>query len=562
VAWSSLPLLATVACTSPQVSPDEPHHHEATDTSQVHAQPGWPVGDRDSLLDRIRDLPGADVREGGFWLLDRERCVEVIRETGTCHGANVTSPYLFFEFPEDPSPDDAFPRYRLAQDEAVLYVGPTPPESRYYSFVHYQYLRAMPDGSERLTFGSISRSLNPLNLSTARHALDPGQLRCLEGAPFDDFTVIVFTANQSTAERLREQLEPLLWDMGYGPHVINVSPMAYADEHDAAVLVESGRVPADEMFQLTMGYGRPSDAFTVVVRVAAPDDPDHPYLSPDAAGAAVFKVALHEPAGYDPFPWPELPPPDETEKREPEVLRRAQEMVARAIEEQLVPSDFETRQFAFSRSEQKSGGGCINDLYTCGGNADDARYHKVGARFRVPDHDAFGSLFVVGINHTEAVRHFPRGPRVAYNNVSLIDFDRSVGVTSVLDADLVGSVGYWFRRRDLPDAFPLSADDVDSLYVVQFARDCRRFGWERRYGAPNPYCIEFGDDLLGVCPNHRLTLTERLYLNASTATAPSRESVWAPIAVATGREITFEAQAWRLGSPPDAPPPLPEGCAR
>ncbi len=527
-------------------------------------EPGSPPESVGSVIEQIRDggLGDAWVREGHFWILDQARCGPIVLETGTCFGANAISPYVFFDFPEDPHDENTFPRYQLGQDEAVLYVGPTPPASRYYSFDHYLYLRAMPDREHWLTFGSLAPSLNLLEIATASHPLGPGQIRSLDDAPFDDFTVVLFTANQTTAQRLSDRLTPLLEDAGYGTPVINVHPMSYADEADLAALVASGQVPEDESFSLTMGYGDHTDAYTVVLRVAAPADPAHPFLSSDDPGAAVFKVALPEPPTYDPFPWPELPPPDGTDEREPELLRTAQEMLLQAIEEQLVPERFVTKRFPFPKREQKTSGGCINQKVRCAGNSDDARYHVGRKRFRIPALDTFGSVFVVGVNHTVVGEHFPEAARVAYTAVSLNNFDRSFGVASVLDDDLQGSVPYWFRRRDLPPRFPLDAENVDSLYVVQFARDCSRFRWEKRYGEPNPYCIEFDDTILGVCPNQRFTLTERVYLNQSTATAPSRESVMAPVAIAVGAEVVKVDDSWRLGPEPDPAPTLGDWCRR
>ncbi|HHO53225.1 MAG TPA: hypothetical protein ENK18_20715 [Deltaproteobacteria bacterium] len=513
----------------------------------------------DQVTSRIRaGLPGARVREGSFWYLKQEDCGPIVLENGTCHGAHPASPYGMFDYPEDAEASDEILDYDLDQHEALLFVGHTPPESRYFSFNHHQYRKAMPDGSERITFATMAPAMHLLELSTASSLLAPGEMRDLSEVVWQDYTVVIFTANQTTADRLRGLLTPILVEAGYSPDIINVHTIALANQADHDALIASGMDPSD-VFTLNMGYGPGTDTYNVVMRVAATLDPEDPYLFPETINAATFKIAFEDPPGYDPFPWPVFPPPDETGEEQARRVRSAQEAVFRALQEQIIPPELQTVEVETFREPQKTGAECINLLDSCGANNDDARYHRSSQRFYIPEPHDPASVFLVGINHTKVAKLDPGAPQITYMSLTLNNFTRGFGVRTRLDHELEGSLEYWFDPEDLPEDFNLGKDELDSIYVVQFARDCSVFNWEDRYGAPNPYCVEFDDGIVGICPLDKFWFTERVYLNQTSGTAPAQTSVYPPLTLGVGPSISFvdaglAVGGWTLSDPPQPAP--------
>ncbi len=560
-------LWTALACSGPGPSDDDPTDGD-TDTPAETGTAPLVVGPYKSWTDPVTSalrtgLPGARVREGRIHWSKWEDCAPIVQAIGTCHGAHPASPYGFFDFPEDADQDDGVLDYQLDQHEAVVFVGHTPPDSRYFSFNQYQYEQQGDDGERRIIFGTLAPSLNMLEISTATSPMSGG-IRDYADTPFGDYTVVVFTANEATAARITDALTPLLEAAGYGPEIVNVHPMALADDDEAQALIDGG-MPEGEVFTIRMGYGDDKDTFNVVIRVAAPVDPEHPYLFSETIDAAAFKVAFDDPPPRDPFPWPEFPPEDQTGEAEHPRVRDSRDAVVQMVQDRLIPAWLDTELVASDNIEQKTGASCINLLDKCGGNNDDARYLRAEDRFYWPDvEEPFSSLFVVGVNHPFVAAQDPNAPRVTYSSVTLNNYTRGFGVRTLLDHELEGSLDYWLGAAgislDQVAGFTLDPAVRDSVYIVQFARDCEPFGWPE----PNPYCVEFDDGVLGVCPFDKFWTVERVYLNQTSATAPHQSGVFEPVIVAAGPRVEWvEAGiggAWSLNVPPVPRPDLPEWC--
>ncbi|MBX2801331.1 MAG: hypothetical protein KTR31_26875 [Myxococcales bacterium] len=509
-------------------------------------------------------IEGLDAREGHLWFLTQSRCAPLLLETGTCYGANPLSPYGMFVFPEDGGlPADDLPAYQLEQHEAILFVGHTPPASRYFSFNHHQYRKALPGQPDPITFATLAPSLHLLDLRT-----DPAVHAPESEPPFGQYTTVLFAANATTVQRVRTLLTPALAHLGLEPERINVHPMAYRTPDDAEALVASGQLAESDAFSLTMGDGPDADTYSVVLRVAAPTEPTDRYFDPAEIEAAVFKLTLDEAPAYDPLPWPTFPPPDDTSETEGARLQQALEAVAQAVIDEIVPPIMEVRTMEMPSQPQRSGAHCINLLDTCAANNDDARYHRTPRRVIAADRSVASSVFVVGVNHTEAARLDPTAPRTTYSSITLNNFSRSVGVVARIDSELRGSLTTWFDADRAAALTGLSHESLDSLYVVQFSHDCTAFDWESRLGHPNPHCIEFDDDVLGVCPMDKFWFTERVYLNQTTGTAPSASSVIPPKVLMVAPSVSWAEQeqlggvggAWALGEIPEQTPEEGDWC--
>jgi len=150
-----------------------------------------------------------------------------------CWGNDPTKPYLVCLVP--PSPGEQVPSYkfkvgeflglkgvtilfRMRPDEALVFVGRTPPECKYYSYSGYLMERVYGNES-RVIFADITDALNHLTINTE------GTPDGAEGNPFDSNTVIVSTADKGIDERVRAAAT----SAGYSSSIMNTymipSPM-------------------------------------------------------------------------------------------------------------------------------------------------------------------------------------------------------------------------------------------------------------------------------------------------------------------------------------------------
>jgi len=513
-----------VSCTSEAPEPD------AADV--VGPYTGWTDGLTSAL--RTSGIPGATVEEGGFLYRTLDDCADLVRELGTCYGLHPASPYLMVDFHEPDDPVELLPTYQLAQDEALLYVGHTPPSARYFSFNHYQYLKHLPGEAPALTFGSMAPSLSMLDFS-------------VDGtSPYDRYAVVITTANATTAARLDQSLRPLLAAHGVDAEVM-VHPIGYADAEDARRLRDgevvrgAGPLDAEHVFELTMGRGEEADWYTMAVRVAAADEPGHPYLSEQTIPAAAFRVRFDAPPGYDPFPFPQLPPPRDTAQHQGN-LRAAMQIVADALEERLHAEGRSTERVEQRHRRQRTGPDCINQVVpSCAANNDDAHYVRTAVDLAIPDlTDPDSSVYVLGVLHRDVPGHGgDAAPPVSYSSLTLVNLRWFYGVVTLLDEQLEGSVRGFF-----PDGVPgLSPAYEDSLYLQQFART--------GHCDPALPCVEIGHGPLGLAPDETFDFMERIYMNETTGTAPGPDSVEPGFVIVAGSNLHYDPTlgAYALNGP-------------
>ncbi len=125
--------------------------------------------------------------------------------TPSCFGNNPSTPYMLCSLPPPPGEkavsenlqdadtldNETLVQYRLRPDEALLFIGRTPPECKYFSFRSYVYDRYFPDeGKRKRIFASLG---DPLNLMTIKTDGD---------SPFNAPTLIVMAADQVINDRV------------------------------------------------------------------------------------------------------------------------------------------------------------------------------------------------------------------------------------------------------------------------------------------------------------------------------------------------------------------------
>ena len=158
---------------------------------------GWDSDGRTAAFGASLDAAGFIVQESRTEMVDPFQVCGEWRFMDSCAGNNIGQPYKRWIVLPHPSRElQVDIPFMLAPDEAVVYVGRTPPLCDYFSFVPMHWSRKYPD-SCKLTgdflFASVSDPLNNAWIRT-------------EGAdsPFNQTTIVVVTADKGVYERIRQ----------------------------------------------------------------------------------------------------------------------------------------------------------------------------------------------------------------------------------------------------------------------------------------------------------------------------------------------------------------------
>ena len=175
-------LLAPAGCSGSD-GPATPASPEAGD-AQTPSEGGGSATDLTGAL----GARGLAVGKGSFEFLDLSQCCST-----SCLGNNPSSPYGALFVPAAPGqpaaadrPDGLSSTFRLRADEAIVFVGSTPPEVKYFGFTPYVADRAKDGGGRRLVAASVS---------------EPGE------AVFGKRTAVIAAADRRTVEAVTDSLK-------------------------------------------------------------------------------------------------------------------------------------------------------------------------------------------------------------------------------------------------------------------------------------------------------------------------------------------------------------------
>ena len=171
-----------------------------------------------------------------------------------CFGNNPSTPYLAYKLPPypglveggritdaliNPANEGLWEDYFMEPDEAIVFVGSTPPEVKYFSDRSYISSRWFPEeNTSREIFASLGDQINNFRINTG---MSPGDN---SPAPYNRETMIITTADRGTNERVRRAALAA----GYQTNIMN-------DD-----ILPSGLI--------RMGKESTSDAITIIHRVA------------------------------------------------------------------------------------------------------------------------------------------------------------------------------------------------------------------------------------------------------------------------------------------------------
>lgn len=372
--------------------------------------------------------------------------------------------------------------WNLGPDEAVVFVGRTPPECRYFSYDHYLMSRTY-DNEARWLFANIADPLNHLVINTGGAS----------GESFNQTTMIVSTADRGIDERIRAAAR----SAGYADGMMNTQVFPSS--------------------MLNLGLENDSDTFAIYIRPALFTDRQAGSEYINNTPATVFRVTPNNATELDPYEYPvlrvrgtgetEFDLTDDLDELRDAILERYSNLSATELPTApgvLVGSE------AIQRGVD--GVGPTNDavyLWTANQTADSptppffdtTQYYDY---LRNPPitigNDTNEFIIVYGVNHVAT-------GKATYANFALYGADVWNGVGSITDTDFTGTA-----EEYLPDN-----PNAQYLYVYKIARNCE--------GEPNCFAVPSGAGGYGIEPDQPIFIAWRLYLEEATQTGPSYSEI-------------------------------------
>ncbi len=361
---------------------------------------------------------GFMVQNGAFAFIDMSTCCAT-----SCSGNNPSSPYGAFYVPpapgqtvpnSNPRPDGTSSAVHLRADEALVFVGNTPPEANYFGFTPYLFDRPDARGNRKPIFASLSETLNQRVIGTDT------------GAPFEQRTAIVAAADATTVARARAALVA----SGVPDHAINVITFDPALGH--------------------FGLDEASDTFGILFRMAVVKDAAKRDAYLANPGGTLFRIT---PSAADAGPGTPLPSPAaRTKATSPteQATRPAVDRLADAIKRTHLASASQAVRVDEGTPDPVS---CIQNLTTCAGDNRDTNYPGTPPRVLFAGDDDFYVVF--GVDHQVS-------GKTSYANASVYALEKLVGLVSVASDKYPASAA-----RYLP-----GDPDASKLYAWKFARHC------------------------------------------------------------------------------------------
>ena len=374
----------------------------------------------------------------------------------------------------------------LRPDEALVFVGKTPPECRYFSFDHSLMERTY--GNEtRWIFANLADTVNNLVIKTE------GTPDGSPGNSYDQTTIVVTTADKGIDQRIRAAAQ----SAGYSDGIINTQVLPSA--------------------MLNMGVENDSDTFAVYIRPSlfADEQAGNDYI--DNKPGTVFRVTPNETAELEPYDYPELRVRG-TGTTEFDLMDDLEELRIAILDKfsGLNVTELPTSAPIFAGSDAIQRGidglGPNNDACYLW-SADEALSSQTPSIPNLSQYYSFlrDPAITLGNDTNEfiivyGVNHVATG-KVMYQNFALYGADVWNGVGMISDLDFNGTA-----EEYLPDN-----PNAKYLYVYKVARNCE--------GDPHCYELPYGMGAYGIELDQPLFIFWRMYLEEATKTGPSYSEI-------------------------------------
>ena len=378
------------------------------------------------------------------------------------------------------------PFWSLRPDEAVVFVGRTPPECRYLSYDHFLISRTY--GNETLgIWSNLADTINNLVIKTE------GTPDVSPGNPYNQTTMIVTTADKGIDQRIHAAAQ----SVGYSDGIINTQVLPSA--------------------MLNMGVENDSDTFAVYIRPSlfADEQAGNDYI--DDKPGTVFRITPNESTKLDPYGYPELRVRG-TGTTEFDLMDDLEELRVAILDKYsgLNATDLPTSQGVPIGSDAIQRGidglGPDNDccyLWSANQTAssptptfpDTSKYYDFLREPAVTlGNDTNEFIIVYGVNHVTT-------GKAMYSNFAVYGVDALNGVGMISDLDFNGTA-----EEYLPDN-----PNAKYLYVYKIARNYE--------GDPHCYELPYGPGGYGIGTDQPLFIAWRSYLEESTKTGPSYSEI-------------------------------------
>jgi hypothetical protein len=399
-----------------------------------------------------------------------------------CFGTNPDSPYGAPNFGPNGTSSSAATTHLKTTDALVL-IMETPPAMRYFGVTSYLFTRYYPNhippNPATPGFVPVFESLNDtVNLDVIGTTGSPQA----GASPFTQLSVLVFTADSVTQQDIVKELGAL----GFPNSAVNL------------VNLPINAVP------LNMGTAPTSDTYSMLLRMAYPNDPAQMQDYINRAPLRVVYLSALQARRVSPVSAPSYRVPgsspaesaDLTQARDALVLQlRARFGTDYAISELPVPQ-LQTDNYV-----------CISKALPCNGDNSDAIYSKDVHAF-VPTSPQ-DRILVVGVNHVSQ-------GKATYLSHSLVADANHMGVLGVSDTWLTGT-GLTMGGVSGPSD-PRYAT-YSQLYAFTMSYDCQSDATCITIPQPSSSQPE------GIPYGNAIDVTGRVYLDPQTKTRPSTHDI-------------------------------------
>jgi hypothetical protein len=376
--------------------------------------------------------------------------------------------------------------WNLGPDEAIIFVGRTPPECRYFSYDHY--LMSRTHGNEtRWFFANLADTVNNLVIDTQ------GTPNGSAGNPFNQTTMIITTADRAIDQRIRDAA----LSAGYPSGIFNTQVLPSA--------------------MLNMGLENNSDTFLIAIRPALYKDEQAGEEYLNNTPATVLRITPNESTKLDSYNYPELRVRG-TGKTEFDLTADLAELRDAILNKY---SDLNSTELPTSIAGP-IGSDAIQRGIDAIGPDNDACYLWTSNRTPSSPTSPFSNLsqyydfvphpaITLGNDPNEfiivyGVNHVASG-KATYSSFTIYGADGWNGVGAVTDKDFNGTA----------EAYLPGDPNAKYLYVYKIAR----------HANGNPHCFEVptGPGAYGIALDQPLFIAWRNYLEKATKTGPSYSEI-------------------------------------
>ncbi|MDD4651133.1 MAG: hypothetical protein PHQ34_02775 [Methanothrix sp.] len=374
--------------------------------------------------------------------------------------------------------------WNLGPDEAVVFVGRTPPECRYFSF-DLQLVERTYGNEGRWIFSNIGDTVNNLVINTE------GTPNENAGDPFNQTTVIVATADRGIDQRIRADA----LSAGYSDNIFNT------------LMLPSS--------MLKLGIENSSDTFLIGIRPAFYKDNQAGDIYLNNTPAIVFRVTPNQTIKPDPYDYPKLRVRgtgttefdlvDDLEQLKKAIHNKYSNLNATELPTSMtVPIDGIQRGIDALGPDNDACYLWTSNLTPFSPTPpfpDLSKYYDFQPHPTVTlGNDTNEFIIIYGVNHIAT-------GKAAYSSATIYGAAGWNGVGAIHDASFNGTA-----QEYLPDN-----PNAKYLYVYKIARNCS--------GDPNCFVVPTGPGAYGIAPNQPLMIFWRAYLENATKTGPSYSEI-------------------------------------